>query len=355
MAQLVSVIIPLYNCERFIREAIKSVLLQTYSSFEIIVVNDGSTDSSLSIVNSIEDDRIRIVTRRNGGLAQARNTGIQHAKGELIGFLDADDCWLPEKIAYHVDLFDKDSTIGLSFSYSRFFKENGDILPYYQISKTKNIQAADIFLKNPIGNGSTVFVRKKLIEEVCSVRKQGKNNFFNPNLRQSEDIECWLKISLDTKWKIEGIPIPLTQYRVNNLGLSSNLMKQYDAWLQTVAIIKAEYPLFVSSYLPLARSYYLRYLSRRAYASRKKGESLILFLKSVIYSPIFLIKDPMRCLVTFAAIISYFLLPSYILDLLEMYSLYVTGKQQEKRMAKRQQDYAKEYCINKDIFNFSKI
>ena len=71
MAKLVSVIIPLYNCERFIREAVKSVLLQTYSSFEIIIVNDGSTDSSLSIVNSIKDDRIRIVTRRNGGLAQA--------------------------------------------------------------------------------------------------------------------------------------------------------------------------------------------------------------------------------------------------------------------------------------------
>ena len=341
MSTLISVIIPLFNCEKFIKTSIESVLNQTYSLFEIIVVNDGSTDSSLSIVNSIKDDRIKVITRSNGGLAQARNTGIKNARGEFVGFLDADDCWHPQKLALHEHHLRNNPQVGLSFSYSQFFTESGDDLPYYQISKTNNIQAKDILLKNPIGNGSTVFVRKSLINEVSLKRHLGAGEFFNRNLRQSEDIECWLKISLETNWSIEGIPYPLTYYRVNNLGLSSNLLKQYNAWIETLDIIREDYPEFIANYFSLAESYYLRYLSRRAYASRKKGESLNFFVKSIKSSPLLLAKDPLRSFVTLMAILLSFVLPSKILDFVEIYSMGITGKQQKKRMLLRQAIYNK--------------
>lgn len=93
MEPLVSVVIPLYNKEAYIENTINSILAQTLSDFEIIVVNDGSTDRSLEIVKSINDSRIRIITQTNHGLSATRNRGIREANTELIAFLDADDTW----------------------------------------------------------------------------------------------------------------------------------------------------------------------------------------------------------------------------------------------------------------------
>ena len=112
---LVSVVIPLYNCEKYILQSVQSILDQTYKRIELIIIDDGSTDSSLKIVKNIKDKRVRIITKQNGGLAQARNSGISEARGELIGFLDADDYWHPSKIERHLIHFESSSDIGLSF------------------------------------------------------------------------------------------------------------------------------------------------------------------------------------------------------------------------------------------------
>ena len=93
---LFSVVIPLYNKRDYIKETIESVLLQTYTDFEIIVVNDSSTDDSLAIVQSFNDSRIRIYTKPNGGVSDTRNYGLKKALGEYICFLDADDLWTSE-------------------------------------------------------------------------------------------------------------------------------------------------------------------------------------------------------------------------------------------------------------------
>jgi glycosyltransferase involved in cell wall biosynthesis len=98
----VSVIIPVYKTEKYVEAAVASVLNQTYQNLEIIVVDDGSPDDSLKLVRQFDDPRIRIIEQENRGLAGARNTGIRHAVGEYIAFLDSDDVWLPEKLAKHV-------------------------------------------------------------------------------------------------------------------------------------------------------------------------------------------------------------------------------------------------------------
>ena len=93
----VSVIIPSYNAERWIKSTIDSVLAQTYSNIEIIVVDDGSTDESVSVISKNYPE-IKLITQKNQGVAAARNKGIENASSEWIAFLDADDIWLPNKI-----------------------------------------------------------------------------------------------------------------------------------------------------------------------------------------------------------------------------------------------------------------
>lgn len=108
---MISVIIPLYNKEPIIERSLQSVLSQDYDDFEVVVVNDGSTDRSADIVRSINDPRIRLIEQENGGPSKARNTGVKNAKGEWILFLDADDEMLPgaleffsKKIQNHTDV-----------------------------------------------------------------------------------------------------------------------------------------------------------------------------------------------------------------------------------------------------------
>lgn len=102
---LFSVVIPAYNAERFIGLTIKSILQQTVQDFEIVVVNDGSTDGTLQILESIQDGRLRIITQENGGECAARNRGLREAKGEYISFIDSDDAWLPNHLETALDFF----------------------------------------------------------------------------------------------------------------------------------------------------------------------------------------------------------------------------------------------------------
>ena len=94
----ISVIVPIYGAEKWIEATVKSVLAQTLTDFELILVDDGSPDRSIEICESFDDPRIRIVRQENRGLPGARNTGIRHAKGELLAFLDADDIWRSDKL-----------------------------------------------------------------------------------------------------------------------------------------------------------------------------------------------------------------------------------------------------------------
>ena len=104
---MISVVIPLYNKEKSIASTLRTVLNQTFSDYEIVIVNDGSTDGSVEEIEKVQDDRIRLVHQPNAGVSAARNRGIEEAKGDLIAFLDADDEWKPEYLATQYHLFQK--------------------------------------------------------------------------------------------------------------------------------------------------------------------------------------------------------------------------------------------------------
>ncbi|HPP08870.1 MAG TPA: glycosyltransferase family A protein, partial [bacterium] len=112
----VSVIVPVYNAERFIGETLRSVLCQTYKDIEVIVVDDGSTDHSVEVIKKYNDPRIMLIRQQNRGVSAARNTGIKSSNGKFIALLDHDDLWLAEKIEKQMILFEKNPDVALVYS-----------------------------------------------------------------------------------------------------------------------------------------------------------------------------------------------------------------------------------------------
>ena len=124
----ISVILTTYNGSRFLEEAIMSVLNQTFADYELLVVDDGSTDSDTKAICDRYKDQLTYIFRENGGLAAARNTGIANAKGKYICFLDDDDIWMPQKLQKQVDYFKElpfSENVGLVFTWSIIIEEKG--------------------------------------------------------------------------------------------------------------------------------------------------------------------------------------------------------------------------------------
>ncbi len=331
----VSVVMPIYNVEKFVADAIDSVLAQTYPHLELILVNDCSPDNSLAICEAYTDERIRIVNHsENRGLAGARNTGIRHACGEYVAFLDSDDTWHPNKLEEHVTHLERDLELGLSFSRSAFIDEDGQATKCYQMPKLKHIDAAEIFSRNPIGNGSAPVLKHKVLKDIEYMAEhngQLETRYFDSELRRSEDIECWLRIALQTEWKVEGIPKALTNYRLNNGGLSSQLDQQLLSWEQVAEKTRLYAPEFIAKELNTARAFQLRYLARQAIRLRS-GEHALGMLKQAIGCDwkIF-IKEPSRSISTAGAAFLLRILPA-IYPKIEKLAASVIGSIQNARI-----------------------
>lgn len=300
---LFSVIIPCYNVEEYIAGCLKSVLAQTFNSFEIICVNDGSPDNTLEVISQFNDHRIRVISQPNRGLSGARNTGINASRGIFIALLDADDLWLPHKLETHFKHLQSDPSIDISYSASAFIDEQGKPMHMGQYPKIKDISAKDVFCRNPIGNGSAAVIRKSILLNISRTKVVGDTQrveYFDEDMRQSEDVEFWLRLVLSTQCKLEGISEALTLYRVNMSGLSANLDNQYQAWLysveQNMQIDKA----FIDQWFPLAAAYQKRYLARRAIQARNSLTALKLLRQALFMSPRILVEEPKRTLITFA-------------------------------------------------------
>lgn len=127
--QLVSVIVPLYNAEKYIEETMESILNQTYKNIEIVIVDDGSKDQSSSIVKNLKKkypEQIKYILQENQGVSVARNTGIENASGEYISFLDSDDLWHPTKIEKQITSMQKSNMNACYCGYMNFYEETGE-------------------------------------------------------------------------------------------------------------------------------------------------------------------------------------------------------------------------------------
>ncbi len=210
--ELVSIVVPVYNAERFLEDTIKTVENQTYKDWELIFINDCSKDNSKYIIeqNIKNNDKMKLINlEENSGAAIARNTGINIAKGKYICFLDADDLWVEEKLEKQVN-FMKENDYAFSFAGYEFAKEdgkgNGKIV---KIPEKLNYKQA---LKNTTINTSTVML---------DVEKLGKDLIQMPNVKRGQDAATWWKI-LKQGETAYGINEVLAYYRRTKESLSAN-------------------------------------------------------------------------------------------------------------------------------------
>ncbi len=335
----VSVIVPVYQVERYIADTISSVIAQTYSNFELLIIDDGSPDRSIEICRQFTDKRIRVISQKNRGLAGARNTGIRHAQGEYFAFLDSDDLWSSQKLEKHITHLENSPSVGISFSRSAFINEMGDFLNTYQMPRLHNIVPFHLLRGNPIGNGSAPVVRREVFEEIkvqANLYGIVEDFYFDESFHRAEDIECWLRIAIQTSWQIEGIPEALTLYRVNSGGLSANLFKQFESWEQVLEKTRSYAPTLIAQSENLSRAYQLRYLARTSVRLRTGDVAVELSHRSLrIYWRI-LFEEPRLTLSTLLAAYLLWLLPQNLYSQIEAYTLRKIGIFQKRRIFQEQ-------------------
>ena len=206
----VSVIIPAYNQGHYLGKAIRSVLTQTFADFEIIVVDDGSTDNTRQVARSFSDSRMRYIHQQNAGLSAARNTGIRHATGAFLTYLDSDDLFLPEKLAILLAKFNAEPELGFVAGQAVLIDENdrriGEIF-----DKRLPEDSAQLLLGNPLHVGS-VMVRREWQERV---------GFFDETLRSYEDWDMWLRLA-KAGCRMGWVDKPVSLYRFHSNQMTSN-------------------------------------------------------------------------------------------------------------------------------------
>lgn len=198
----VSVVMPAYNAAKYLREAIESILRQTYTDFEFIIINDGSTDDTRAIIQSYDDPRIvYLENETNSGICVTLNKGLDSARGRYIARMDADDISLPERLAVQVAFMDAHPEVGVAGSDIVVFGEDFAPYTFKQLHTPEDCMAGLLF--NTCFSHSAVMIRKSVISE--------HNLRYNDVFRGLEDYELWWQISKYSK--LNNIDIPLLRYR----------------------------------------------------------------------------------------------------------------------------------------------
>ena len=204
----VSVVIPAYNHARFLPDALESVLAQTFRDFEVLVVDDGSTDNTGEVVAAFAP-RVRYIHQHNGGPSRARNTGIRHTTGEYVAFLDADDTWMPEKLALQVGYLDTHPDAGLVFTKVMVTTEAGQQLYTYPHRYRYERRAFERLLLWSYGSMNVVMLRRLCFDKL---------GFFDESLRAAEDWDMWLRAA--PYFRFGYLDRPLGTYRQSGHSVS---------------------------------------------------------------------------------------------------------------------------------------
>lgn len=208
----ISVLLPVYNCADYVKEAIESILAQTYPHFELIIINDGSKDHSERIIQSIQDPRIQYISQNNQGLATTLNNGIAISKGTLIARQDADDISKPTRFEEQVRFLNAHPEIVLLGTHATIIAENGELVNRFHLHPTKSAELkTDLLFDNPFVHSSVMF-RKEILK---------KSGEYVPGYHIFEDHNLWSSIA--NVGEIANLPELLVEYREVSSGISKSI------------------------------------------------------------------------------------------------------------------------------------
>ena len=182
---------PAFNAEDTILESINSVINQTYENWELIVINDGSSDNTINVVQEIKDGRIKLITQKNKGVAEARNKGIDCSSGDYIAFLDSDDIWHHKKLELQLDFFNTNQVDLLHTDFYYFTNTINDKI-YKKYIEPYNLELTDYekLLVNDIIVTSSVMIHKNIINKL---------GYFDSTFHGVEDWDYWIRLSKNYK------------------------------------------------------------------------------------------------------------------------------------------------------------
>lgn len=238
---LVSIIMPAYNAARFIEQAVESVAAQTYTNWELLIINDCSTDNTSEIICQLMEkySQIRFFDQKiNQGVAKTRNIAIDEAKGEYIAYLDSDDIWLPQKLEKQLAFMEKYQALVCFSAYQRINAESNDL---NQVSIPAEITYTGLLKSNFIGNLTGIYNAKKLGK--CRLESI-----------KHEDYVAWLKL-VKQAGKAYGINEVLARYRVYGESTSSNKLKTI-AWQWKIYRRSENLNIFKSLYYMACYAYF---------------------------------------------------------------------------------------------------
>lgn len=225
---LVSVILPVYNAQDYLKESIDCILNQTYTNFEFIIINDGSTDNSENIVLSYSDPRIKYYYQENKGLGATLNIGLDLCKGKYIARQDQDDISHIDRFKKEVEYLDENPNVLLLGTRAKIFKDNSDYVDYHTHATNPADLKFDLLFDNPFVHSSVMF-RKTAIEKIGN---------YNSDRNLYEDFDLWSRFSQEGD--VANLPEVLVEYRVHDKGLSKNFanFKVYALYNQGLNNIK---------------------------------------------------------------------------------------------------------------------
>jgi len=231
---LVSVVIPCYNDARFLPRALKSVFTQTHREWEILLVDDGSTDDTPRIAAAC-GDRIRYFRRENRGAGAARNLGIGEARGEFVAFLDADDIWYPPKLELQLELFSRRPELGLVYTDCHSIDETGAVTGFYlkRRPSPRRDPAEELFIRDYMPN-STIVCRRSCFDKI---------GLIDTSIRLGEDEE--LKIRLADRFPVGHLGRPLAAWRQHPGNKSLMVARIRETFEHDTDIICRKFPRLV--------------------------------------------------------------------------------------------------------------
>jgi glycosyltransferase involved in cell wall biosynthesis len=306
---LISIVIPVYNGEKTLRATLQSVLEQTCLDFELIIINDGSKDSTLKIISDFSDARIQVFSYENAGLATSRNRGMSHATGEFVAFLDADDLWAIDKLAAQLHALQTHPQAAVAYSWTDYIDEAGQFL-YPGSYVTANGRVLEkLIVQNFIESGSNPLIRRQSLAVVGN---------FDCALTSADDWDMWLRLA--AKYDFVAVPVAQVFYRVSTTSMSTNIRYQEQVCLQVIEKALAQNPDLPRSLRQpsLANLYqYLMFRSLIGQPTRSQSLEAARCLKNALLNdPLLFQKRPRLMTIVSLKIVSLILLPAWMIPFL---------------------------------------